>query len=152
MYELYTRQALPNKEYRALLGSAICVFNSNVSFIIENIRRVNHGLSWFDLIDLTAGKLSRLIENDLALIDESICADFKILKEKRDRIVHSFQVTKNGEQILATKDKQNKQFVITEKYLIDFIKQNESLCDKLYEIRKKLRTVFSADFPQQMTQ
>ena len=37
MYESYTRQSLPTKQYRELLGSAICVFNSNNAFIIENI-------------------------------------------------------------------------------------------------------------------
>lgn len=39
MYENYTRHSLPDKEYRELLGSAICVFNSNNSFIIENVLR-----------------------------------------------------------------------------------------------------------------
>ena len=36
MYESYTRQSLPTKQYRELLGSAICVFNSNNAFIVEN--------------------------------------------------------------------------------------------------------------------
>ena len=35
MYEDYTRQALPSKYYRELLGSAMCVFNSNNAFIIS---------------------------------------------------------------------------------------------------------------------
>lgn len=37
MYESYSRQALPRAKYRGLLGSAICVFNSNNDFIVENI-------------------------------------------------------------------------------------------------------------------
>ena len=37
MYESYSQQALPSKEYRELLGSSLCVFNSNNSFLIENI-------------------------------------------------------------------------------------------------------------------
>ena len=37
MYEEYTRQSLPSKIYRELLGSAMCVFNSNNCFVIENI-------------------------------------------------------------------------------------------------------------------
>ena len=37
MYENYTRQSLPSRKYRELLGSAVCVFNSNNSFVIENI-------------------------------------------------------------------------------------------------------------------
>ena len=32
MYEPYTRQSLPSKEYRELLGSALCVFSSNNGF------------------------------------------------------------------------------------------------------------------------
>lgn len=39
MYEEYSRQAVPKKDYRELLGSAICVFNSNNAFIIENVIR-----------------------------------------------------------------------------------------------------------------
>lgn len=41
MYENYTRQSLPDADYRALLGSAISVFNSNNAFIIENILRIS---------------------------------------------------------------------------------------------------------------
>lgn len=37
MYESYTKQSLPTKQYRELLGSAVFVFNSNNAFIIENI-------------------------------------------------------------------------------------------------------------------
>lgn len=37
MYESYTRQSLPTKKYRELLGSAMCVFCSNNAFLIENI-------------------------------------------------------------------------------------------------------------------
>ncbi len=35
MYESYSKQALPSKEYRELLGTALCVFNSNNNFVIE---------------------------------------------------------------------------------------------------------------------
>ena len=42
MYEEYSRQALPSKKYRELLGSALCVFNSNNAFVIENILRVDN--------------------------------------------------------------------------------------------------------------
>ena len=41
MYERYTRQSLPSKNYRELIGTALCVFNSNNGFIIENILRVD---------------------------------------------------------------------------------------------------------------
>lgn len=54
MYEIYTRQALPERNYRELLGSAICVFNANNAFIIENILRTNgpDTYNWYSLIDL----------------------------------------------------------------------------------------------------
>ena len=49
MYEQYSRQALPPKQYRELLGSAICVFNSNNQFVIENILRIdNTNFNWYD--------------------------------------------------------------------------------------------------------
>lgn len=41
MYEDYTRQSLPEKYYRELLGTALCVFNSNNAFIIETILRMD---------------------------------------------------------------------------------------------------------------
>ena len=46
MYEKYTRQSLPNDDYRELLGSAISVFNSNNAFII----------AWNDVIMLNVLK------------------------------------------------------------------------------------------------
>lgn len=41
MYETYSKQSLPEKEYRELLGTALCVFSSNNGFLIENIIRTN---------------------------------------------------------------------------------------------------------------
>ena len=55
MYESYTRQSLPTKQYRELLGSAICVFNSNNAFIVENILRCD------DLEHLTKPEKKRLM-------------------------------------------------------------------------------------------
>ena len=54
MYESCTRQSLPTKQYRELLGSAICVFNSNNAFIIENILKCDDldKYDWYHLIDL----------------------------------------------------------------------------------------------------
>ena len=146
MYEKYTRQALPSKRYRELLGSAICVFNSNASFIVENLLSANQTLSWYEIIDWTAGQLPSLIKTTLAFVDIDISDEFKQLCDKRNRIIHSFQVTNNEEQVLATKTKnpENNQFIITEEYLLDFIKENESLCDKLYDIRTKIRKAFPA--------
>ena len=139
MYENYTRQSLPTKEYRELLGSAICVFNSNNSFIIENILREAGGrnYSWYDLIDKTSGQLKAAINDTITTkAGSEIAQIFSDLVDKRNRIIHSFQITNDDkEQILATKDKQHNQFVITKEYLLDFIKGNEVLSDKLYTFR-----------------
>ena len=139
MYENYTRQSLPTKEYRELLGSAICVFNSNNSFIIENILREDGGrnYSWYDLIDKTSGQLKAAINDTITTkAGSEIAQIFSDLVDKRNRIIHSFQITNDDkEQILATKDKQQNQFVITKEYLLDFIKGNEVLSDKLYTFR-----------------
>ncbi len=51
----------------------------------------------------------------------------------RNRIVHSFQITFNDEQILATKQRNGKQFHITKEYLYDFIQKNDELSRLLYE-------------------
>ena len=139
MYENYTRQSLPTKEYRELLGSAICVFNSNNSFIIENILREDGGrnYSWYDLIDITSGQLKAAINDTITTkAGSEIAQIFSDLVDKRNRIIHSFQITNDDkEQILATKDKQHNQFVITKEYLLDFIKGNEVLSDNLYTFR-----------------
>ena len=139
MYENYTRQSLPAKEYRELLGSAICVFNSNNSFIIENVLREDGGrnYSWYDLIDKTSGQLKAAINDTITTkAGSEIAQIFSDLVDKRNRIIHSFQITNDDKkQILATKDKQHNQFVITKEYLLDFIKGNEVLSDKLYTFR-----------------
>ena len=143
MYESYTRQALPSKEYRELLGSAVCVFNSNNAFVIENILHTDSvNFNWYRLIDKKSGQLvddiKRTITNEAGVDIEDL---FSELVEMRNRIIHSFQVTYEGEQVLATKtkvNKGNKQFIITEEYLLDFIKKNERLSDLLNDYRKQL--------------
>lgn len=139
MYENYTRQSLPAKEYRELLGSAICVFNSNNSFIIENVLREDGGrnYNWYDLIDKTSGQLKAAINDTITTkAGSEIAQIFSDLVDKRNRIIHSFQITNDDKkQILATKDKRHNQFVITKEYLLDFIKANEVLSDKLYTFR-----------------
>lgn len=141
MYESYTRQALPDKEYRELLGSAICVFNSNNAFIIENILRCDDlgKYDWQALIDKTSGQLKgsvhEVISNKCGSEIETL---FLQLVSMRNRIIHSFQITKDGQQMLATKEPEEdggKQFVITTDYLLDFIQKNESLSSKLHDLR-----------------
>ena len=64
---------------------------------------------------------------------------FEELVNRRNRIVHSFQITNSaGAQSLATKEKVkdgNRQFEITEAYLLDFISENEKLSNMLHDIR-----------------
>ena len=142
MYENYTRQALPSRKYRELLGAALCVFNANTQFIIENILAKSPYISWYILLDKPYKYLLDKVESELGDIDLELENVFSDLKERRHRIAHSFQITdRDGEQRLATKTKapQNEQFVITEEYLKEFIKDNESLCMRLYDIRDHIR-------------
>ena len=141
MYEEYSRQALPEKDYRELLGSAICVFNSNNAFIIENVIRVDidKKYNWFELIDFESVRLKKPIKETICRKsnNEDIADEFDKIVSMRNRIIHSFQITdKNGEQILATKDRNGNQFIITKEYLFEFINRNELLASKLHEFRE----------------
>lgn len=147
MYENYTRQSLPDDDYRELLGSAISVFNSNNAFIIENILRISGDQhNWWELIDRTSGNLlHKVMQKQYSdTISENIISLFSELVEQRDRIIHSFQITRpdpnpKQEQLLATKVKgSGEQFRITRKYLLDFIQKNEELSDLLYDFREQL--------------
>ncbi|WP_230199524.1 hypothetical protein [Bacillus testis] len=70
MYEEYSKQCLPSKEYRELIGSAICIFNSNNAFIIENILRNDESdkYNWHKLIDYPSGELSQPIKETITKI------------------------------------------------------------------------------------
>lgn len=142
MYESYTRQSLPKRSYRELLGSALCVFNSNNAFIIHTILRCDdlNKYDWYHLTDLESGQLKGSVHE----IITSKCGDeierlFVRLIDMRNRIIHSYGITnKLGEQVLATKTRikdGNIQFEITEEYLLEFIKLNEQLSDKLCKLR-----------------
>jgi hypothetical protein len=137
MYEEYSRQALPSKRYRELLGASICVFNSNNQFIIENILRIdNSNYNWYELIDKTSGQLSSPLKETITKNSDTKIAElFSSIIDKRNRIIHSFQVTENNEQILRTKTKNHEQFNITETYLLEFIKDNENLSSMLHSFR-----------------
>lgn len=139
MHDDCTRQALPTEEYRELLGIALYVFNSNNAFIVENVLSSPGGeaYSWCDLIDKNSGKLKEPVETTIAKSSgDRIAALFSGVIAKRNRIVHSFPITDDdGEQRLATKDKDHNQFVITEGYLLDFIRDNQLLSDALHECR-----------------
>jgi hypothetical protein len=141
MYEPYTRQALPERYYRELLGTALCVFNANNAFIIENILRNDEkkAYTWFELIDKESGKLKGPIRDTISQKSDDIALKFDSIVEMRNRIIHSFQITsEDGTQMLATKTKINEgniQFRITEDYLNTFIKANEDLAIALDTFR-----------------
>lgn len=146
MYENYARQSLPERDYRELLGTALCVFNANNQFIIENILKISGDQhNWWELMDKTSGSILHkvMIEQYGDIVPENIIELFNILVKKRDRIVHSFQTTYSmdtEEQILATKDpKTDEQFIITREYMMDFIKENDKLNDMLYKLRDQLK-------------
>lgn len=137
MYETYTRQALPEKKYRELVWTAICVFNSNNSFIIENYLRTTISTkNRHQLIDLESWKLLNLLRKESSLTEQIITL-FSEIVYKRNRIVHSFQVTDTSDntQKLCTKDKNQVQFIITEEYLLKFIDENWKLSNFLHEFR-----------------
>ncbi|OAT30947.1 selenium binding protein [Proteus myxofaciens] len=141
MYEDYSRQSLPSKKYRELLGTAFCVFNSNNKFVIENILKLDryHYYSWYELID----KDSALLLTDIkkTITRESgpeIAETFNELVQMRARLVQSFQVTVDDgvdNQILATRYSDGRQEYITQQYLLNFIKLNQKLSDLLYDLR-----------------
>jgi hypothetical protein len=145
MYENYTTQSLPSREYRELLGSAICVFNSNNTFIIENILHQDHynKYNWHNLIDSVSGRLIDPIKHTITTNSNNEISDlFNRIIQIRNRIIHSFQVTAPDgitndadNQILATKYKEGNQEYIDEKFLLNFIKMNEDLSNKLHELR-----------------
>ena len=139
MYKANTRQALPSKIYLELLGSAICVFNSNNAFVIENILRIDDlNYNWYELIDRTSGELTAPVKETITKNsnkNKKFASLFFDIVSKRNRIIHSFQVTYNNEQMLCTKNKKNEQYIITEEYLLDFIKENEVLSSMLHEFR-----------------
>lgn len=137
--EVLTRQALPPKNYLILLGTALCVFNSNNQFIIESILNTDgQDRSWHDLLDLNTQQLQRLVVKTISKNSGTTIANlFSEIIVMRNRIVHSFQITaSNGTQILRTKTKKDhEQFDITEDYLKVFIRKNEELSDLLHDNR-----------------
>lgn len=140
MYESYSKQSLPERQYREYLGSALCVFNSNNSFVIENILRNDQSgeRCWYDLIDKESGQLKNHVKETITKqFGPAVEQLFSDIIDKRNRIIHSFQITdKDNKQRLATKERNSgEQFVITEEYLLEFIADNEKLSTLLEAIR-----------------
>lgn len=141
-----TRQAIPSQEYRELIGTAICVFNSNNSFIIENILSsdIKDKYNWYELIDSTSGRLKNPIKETINHnSSEEISKLFENIVHIRNRIVHSYQITSSkqfdylddNKQILCTKYKDQTQKVIDKEFILNFIELNELLSEKLHKYR-----------------
>lgn len=147
MFEEYSRQALPSKKYRELLGTAVCAFNANNAFIIENVLTNDKPgqYNWHQLIDLTSGRLLEPVKRTITKNSNAvIMTKFSDIIDVRNRIMHSFQVTApvgseisddEDNQILATKYKDGRQEYITEQFLYKFIKDNEDLSLELHNFR-----------------
>ena len=128
-----TRQSLPSERYRILLGTALSVFSSNNAFIIENVLRIDESETWYTLIDKTSGALKNYVGGKLPQVVVDL---FGELVDMRNRIIHGFRITnEDDEQTIATKEKSGHQFEITEEYLLDFIRKNEELSDRLHDFR-----------------
>lgn len=104
--------------------------------MIENILRCDEigKYDWYHLIDCESGRLKGSVHEVISSKCGNEIEDlFGTIVNMRNRIIHSFRVTnENGEQILATKEKAkdgNRQFHITEDYLLEFIKLNQQLSD-----------------------
>lgn len=133
-----TRISLPSENYRLLLGTALSVFSSNNSFIIENIIHEDNTYSWYYLIDKQSGDLKEDIRKTIsAATNDLIGKKFDDIVKMRNRIIHAFRITsEDNEQIMATKEMgTHKQFQITEDYLIEFIRLNDELSNMLHDLR-----------------
>ena len=85
-----------------------------------------------------SGKLLPVIHETITKVTQNakISIMFNDLVNARNRIIHSFQITdENGNQLLATKEKNGNQYRITEEFLIQFIKKNEILSSELHNFR-----------------
>lgn len=138
-----TRFALPEEDYLTLLGEAVYVFNSNVSFFAENLLHAG-APDWYELADMMAGQLKD--EGKKWLVNEKDKRVLELLCElgnERNRIIHSFPVTHDGRQELRTKTKAkdeeqpNYQYQIDRELLRSFIDRNQELSDELYECRDR---------------
>ena len=95
-------------------------------------------LQWLEHPELTRSDWKLLGKFTNMQVEEIETLFAKIIK-MRNRIIHSYRVTNaSGEQILATKERVkdgNRQFEITEEYLLNFIAFNQELSDLLHNLR-----------------
>lgn len=138
MYEEYTRQSLPDSDYRELLGTAICAFNQNNAFVIENLLRKGCDGDWWALTNNTSGPIANKLKKAIGC-DSNLSKLFAELVDERNRIVHSFQITYDGKQVLQTLDKDMNQSRITKERIIEFIENNGQLSAMLHDYRDSLK-------------
>lgn len=140
-----TRQSLPDRDYLELLGAALCVYNSNFGFLIENIRHTDPTREWRDLVDKPAGGLLTIVKEVISKRsgNNEIADLFKNLSERRHRIIHSLRATSRvNKQTLYTKEMEKnggEQFEITVRYLEDFVSDNSVLAGLLDEYRNSTK-------------
>lgn len=136
-----TRQSTSDEELLYLLGISQWVFNSNCGFIIEMIHKEHHGNSnepWIKFIELTSGNLLNYKKLIISILGQDLYDLFDLLVDKRNAIIHSMPT---GEKVdnyvipIYRNDSKNKYIKIDKKYLIDFIKENEKLSDKIHSFR-----------------
>lgn len=136
-----TRQSTSDDEFLYLLGLSQWVFNSNCHFIIELIDKEHHNNSdehWFKLIDLTAGQLLDYKNIIINVLGINIYNLFSEVVDNRNTIIHSIPT---GEKIddyvipIYRNISKKKYIKIDKTYLINFIKKNQKLSDKLYKFR-----------------
>lgn len=82
MYEKLTCQSLPNDSYRELIGTAICAFNQNNAFVIENILLLNDKNNWHYITNHTSGKILDLLRKALKEEHDDILVLFRTEKRK----------------------------------------------------------------------
>lgn len=142
MNESYCRQSLPKRKSRELVGTAICVINQNNSLIIEIYMKANNikQNEWYHFMKCTSGELKKEVKWFFEKDEEGkeIIQEFEKLVDMRNRIVHCFQYTGNEEQKLRTVTRDKKQYDIDDDYLLNFIKLNNELNEKLSNYRKAL--------------
>lgn len=138
--EATTKQSLTSDNYLHLLGVCQWVFNSNCGFVIEMIDSEHHGNSgesWYELANMTAGRLKDHKKLVLSILSQDIYDCFSDLIDQRNAIMHSLPTGKivDGHPIAIYKDRDNKQIDIDEQFLRDFIGQNEALSARIHSRR-----------------
>ena len=139
--KIITRQSTSDDEFLYLLGISQWVFNSNCGFIIEMIDKEHHhnsNESWTKLIELTSGNLLNYKNMIISILGIEIYDLFELLVDKRNTIIHSIPT---GEKVddyvipIYRNDKKKKYVKIDKEYLLEFIKENEKMSDKIYAFR-----------------